>query len=179
MLFLGGRLPKAQYDDPGSILEQEELDDDEMQDFINDRNRSNSNNGRKQHQQTMQSAKLSPANSLNGLKITIGDPTNKSVIDDNFKDNDSLHQMGNHQKIKSNRVIRPIAGAQSAAKAILDPELDQISTIQMHNQGQESTKDSTADKIDLNNKLRQKTKAQQAAAMQKQRALIQDMSKNI
>ena len=87
--------------------------------------------------------------------------------------------MGNHKKIKSNRVIRPIAGAQSAAKAILDPELDQISTIQMHNQGQESTKDSTADKIDLNNKLRQKTKAQQAAAMQKQRALIQDMSKNI
>jgi NIMA (never in mitosis gene a)-related kinase 1/4/5 len=30
MLFLGGRLPKAQYDDPDKILEEEELDDEEM-----------------------------------------------------------------------------------------------------------------------------------------------------
>jgi hypothetical protein len=35
MLFLGGRLPKAQYDDPGQILEEEELDDDQMNDFMN------------------------------------------------------------------------------------------------------------------------------------------------
>ena len=34
MKFLGGRLPKAQYDDPDKILEQEELDDEMMSDFM-------------------------------------------------------------------------------------------------------------------------------------------------
>ena len=34
MLFLGGRLPKSLYEDPDKILEQEELDDDEMSEFI-------------------------------------------------------------------------------------------------------------------------------------------------
>ena len=68
----------------------------------------------------------------------------------------------------------------SSAVKQQDPELDQISTIQM--QQQESTKDSTAnDLIDGSslNKLRAKTKAQQEAAMKRQRAIIQDMSKNI
>jgi hypothetical protein len=35
MLFLGGRLPKAQYDDLDKILEQEEIDEDSMHDFMN------------------------------------------------------------------------------------------------------------------------------------------------
>ena len=34
MLFLGGRLPKAQYDDPDKILEEEELDDESLNNFI-------------------------------------------------------------------------------------------------------------------------------------------------
>lgn len=34
MLFLGGRLPKSQYDDPDKILEQEEFDEESMNDFM-------------------------------------------------------------------------------------------------------------------------------------------------
>jgi len=34
MLFLGGRLPKAQYEDPDKIIEQEELDDEQLSDFM-------------------------------------------------------------------------------------------------------------------------------------------------
>lgn len=53
----------------------------------------------------------------------------------------------------------------------------------MNQMQQESTKDSTVDNIldggGALNKLRAKTKAQQAAAMNRQRAIIQDMSKNI
>lgn len=64
-------------------------------------------------QQTVLSAKLSPANSMSGLKITNGgDPTNKSVIEDHFKDNDSLHEMNpNHRRHKSNRIVKPIASS--------------------------------------------------------------------
>lgn len=36
MLFLGGRLPKAQYDDPDKILEEEELDDEQMSKFMDE-----------------------------------------------------------------------------------------------------------------------------------------------
>lgn len=82
----------------------------------------------------MQSAKLSPANSLSGLKMTGGDPTNKSVIEDNFKDNDSLNGVNKHRRHKSNRGVggvRPLQMANQAGKAIMgqDPELDQISSI--------------------------------------------------
>jgi hypothetical protein len=38
MLFLGGRLPKAQYNDPDKILEQEEIDEESMQGFLNNQN---------------------------------------------------------------------------------------------------------------------------------------------
>lgn len=34
MLFLGGRLPKAQYDDPDKILEEEEIDAESMNEFM-------------------------------------------------------------------------------------------------------------------------------------------------
>lgn len=92
MLFLGGRLPKAQYDDPDKILEQEEIDEDSMHDFMNRQqsNRSNSNIP-KFTKHSMLSAKISPSNSLVGLRAT-NDPSNKSVIEENhYKDNDSLH----------------------------------------------------------------------------------------
>lgn len=107
MQFLGGRLPKAQYDDPDKILEQEELDDEMMSDFMQGGrgnatgNQSNRSGGSipKNTKHSMMSAKISPTNSLAG--ITRGqDPTNRSVIEENFKDDDSMHQM-NHKRHKS------------------------------------------------------------------------------
>jgi hypothetical protein len=45
MLFLGGRLPKSQYEDPDKILEQEELDDDQMSEFYQGGKLNGSNGG--------------------------------------------------------------------------------------------------------------------------------------
>jgi hypothetical protein len=53
---------------------------------------------------SMMSAKISPTNSLVGLKGN-QDPTNRSVIEENFKDNDSMHKM-NHRRHKSKQ-LRP------------------------------------------------------------------------
>lgn len=135
MLFLGGRLPKAQYDDPDQILEQEEIDEESMNGFM--QNSGNPNSGILKHlgkgQQTVLSAKLSPANSMSGLKYTGGpaDPTNKSVVEDSsFKDNDSLHQMNQHRRHRSNKLIRPVVAAGRAM--MKEPsELDQISSINL------------------------------------------------
>ena len=151
MQFLGGRLPKAQYDDPDKILEQEELDDEMMSDFMQGGrggatgNQSNRSGGSipKNTKHSMLSAKISPSNSLAG--ITRGqDPTNRSVIEENFKDDDSIHKM-NHRRHKSKQQqnLKEI----EKPRVVHDPELDQISSIQMNQMQQESTKDSTVDNI--------------------------------
>jgi hypothetical protein len=127
----------------------------------------------------MLSAQISPNNSLVGTQAK--DPTNKSVIEDNFKDNDSMLDLKKRHK---HRIIKPSQGGNYHPSSHQDPELDQISSIHLnHLNNHESTKDSTGGNIlDPNsalNKLREKTKEQQAAAMKRQRAIIQDMSKNI
>jgi len=53
----------------------------------------------------MLSAQISPNNSLVGTHA--GDPTNKSVIEDNFKDNDSMLE-GGRKKHNKHRVVKPI-----------------------------------------------------------------------
>jgi len=45
MLFLGDRLPKSQYEDPDKILEQEELDEEEMNEFVQGGKLNGSNGG--------------------------------------------------------------------------------------------------------------------------------------
>lgn len=70
---------------------------------------------------SMVSAKISPTNSLAG--ITRGqDPTNRSVIEENFKDDDSMHQM-NHRKLKSKRQQYKASEIEKP-RVIHDPELD-------------------------------------------------------
>lgn len=84
-------------------------------------NRSNSI--AKQTKHSMMSAKISPSNSLVGMRGAISnDPTNKSVIEENFKDNDSLHDMKNNRKHKQHhRIIKPL---EPPSKPMHDPELD-------------------------------------------------------
>jgi hypothetical protein len=67
----------------------------------------------------MMSAQISPNNSLAGTHA--GDPTNKSVIEDNFKDNDSMHDI---RKKPKHRIIKPAQGQKLHMPAQQDPELD-------------------------------------------------------
>ena len=53
----------------------------------------------------MLSAQISPNNSLVGTQGK--DPTNKSVIEENFKDNDSMHELKKRHK---HRIVKPSQG---------------------------------------------------------------------
>jgi len=63
-------------------------------------NRSNSY--AKQTKHSMMSAKISPSSSLVGMK---GDPTNKSVVEENFQDNDSMQGINHKHK---HRIVKPL-----------------------------------------------------------------------
>jgi len=62
---------------------------------------------------------MSPNNSLVGTRA--GDPTNKSVVEDNFKDNDSLHDV---KKKPKHRIVKPALGQKILVHPQHDPDLD-------------------------------------------------------
>ena len=76
----------------------------------------------------MMSAKISPTNSLVGLK-GISDPTNRSVIEGDFNENDSMHKM-NHRRHKSKQLKQ--SDIQKPLILQHDPELDEISSIHLN-----------------------------------------------